>query len=86
MLYQKYSLSTPQQIIIPQTQETPAPAEIKKPAKVAAAKPQTKGIPLSEYMLNFWDYDKSEFIQRYLAHGHNMTKRHTDNMLSLVRN
>ena len=86
MLYQKYSLSTPQQIIIPQTQETPAPAEIKKPAKVVAAKPQTKGIPLSEYMLNFWDYDKSEFIQRYLAHGHNMTRRHTDNMLSLVRN
>ena len=86
LLCQKFSLSTPQQIIIPQTNETPAPAEIKKPAKTAAVKPQTSGIPLSEYMLNFWDYDKSEFIQRYLAHGHNMTKRHTQMMLGLVKN
>ena len=43
-------------------------------------------IKLYEFMLNFWDYDKSEFIQRYIAHGNNMTKGHAKNMQSLVKN
>ena len=60
----------------------------KKPAEnsAPAQKPKTEGIPLSAFLLNFWDFENSEFIKRYIAHGHNMTKRHTDNMLSLVRN
>ena len=43
-------------------------------------------IKLCEYLMNFWDFEKSEFIQRYIAHGNNMTKGHTKNMQSLVRN
>ena len=46
----------------------------------------TTRIKLYEFMLNFWDYDNSEFIQRYIAHGNNMTKGHAKNMQSLVRN
>ena len=84
MLSQKFSLN------LPQTQSIQAkadePEEIKKPAKAPVSKPQTVGIPLSEFLLNFWDYEKSDFIKRYIAHGHSMTKRHTDNMLGLVRN
>ncbi|MBC6714264.1 hypothetical protein [Treponema sp. Marseille-Q3903] len=64
------------------------PAEITEPVLSPApvSKTKTEGIPLSDFLLNFWDFEKSEFIKRYIAHGHNMTKRHTDNMLSLVRN
>lgn len=43
-------------------------------------------IKLCDYLYNFWDFDKSEFIQRYIAHGNNMTKGHTKNMQSLVKN
>lgn len=60
------------------TEPVPAPAPV--------SKPKSEGIPLSAFLLNFWDFENSEFIKRYKAHGHNMTKRHTDNMLSLVRN
>lgn len=47
------------------------------------AKPKIK---LIEYLLNFWDYENSDFIKRYLAHGKGMTKKHADNMVSFVRN
>lgn len=66
--------------------EKSAPAQMSVPTQVPAQKPKTEGIPLSAFLLNFWDFENSEFIKRYIAHGHNMTKRHTDNMLSLVRN
>lgn len=66
--------------------ENSAPAQMSVPTPVPAQKPKTEGIPLSAFLLNFWDFENSEFIKRYIAHGHNMTKRHTDNMLSLVRN
>ena len=58
----------------------------KKPSEQVTPKPQTSGIPLSEFLFNFWDYEKSEFVQRRLAHGHSMTKRHTDMMKGLVKN
>ena len=58
----------------------------KKAQKIATPKPQKAGIPLSSFLLNFWDFDNSDFIKRYIAHGHNMTKRHTQMMLGLVKN
>ena len=54
--------------------------------KTIKKKISTTRIKLYEFMLNFWDYDNSEFIQRYIAHGNNMTKGHAKNMQSLVRN
>lgn len=66
--------------------ENSSPAQMSVPTQVHAQKTKTEGIPLSAFLLNFWDFENSEFIKRYIAHGHNMTKRHTDNMLSLVRN
>ena len=54
--------------------------------KTIKRKSATTRIKLYEFMLNFWDYDNSEFIQRYIAHGNNMTKGHAKNMQSLVRN
>ena len=59
---------------------------VEEPAPKPKEKEKEKGILLSEFLLNFWDYEKSDFIKRYILHGHSMTKRHTDNMLSLVRN
>ena len=66
--------------------EEAAPVAVPAPAPTTVPKPKKEGIPLSAFLLNFWDFEKSEFIKRYMAHGHNMTKRHTDNMQSLVRN
>ena len=83
LLSKKFNLAMQQ--TVPEVVE-PAPVEIKKTVKTPIQKPHTPGIPLSSFLLNFWDYEKSDFIKRYIAHGHSMTKRHTDNMLSLVRN
>lgn len=56
---------------------------ITPPAETKTGKPRIK---LIEYLKGFWDYDNSEFIKRYLAHGNNMTKKHTQNMESLIKN
>lgn len=56
---------------------------ITPPAETKPGKPRIK---LIEYLKGFWDYDNSEFIKRYLAHGNNMTKKHTQNMESLIKN
>lgn len=56
------------------------------PVNIIQTKTSKPRIRLCEYLLNFWDYDNSEFIKRYLAHGNNMTKKHAQNMVSLVKN
>ena len=76
LLAQRFNLAVPSQF----------PVQSQKTQKTAISKPQETGIPLISFLRNFWDYDNSEFIKRYLAHGHNMTKRHTDMMLGLVKN
>lgn len=52
----------------------------------AETKPSKPRIKLIEYLKGFWDYDNSEFIERYLAHGNNMTRKHAQNMESLIKN
>ena len=59
--------------------------EVKAPEPLPPPKENPR-IKLCAYLFNFWDFDKSEFIQRYIAHGNNMTKGHTKNMQSLVKN
>lgn len=56
------------------------------PVNIIQTKVSKPRIKLCEHLLNFWDYDNSEFIKRYLTHGNNMTKKHTKNMISLVKN
>lgn len=41
---------------------------------------------ICSYLLKFWDYDNSDFIQQYLAHGHSLSKKHAICMKSLVKN
>ena len=43
-------------------------------------------IKLCSFLMSFWDYDSSEFIKRYVAHGHSISKKHTLNMQAFVRN
>ena len=52
----------------------------------AETKPSKPRIKLIEYLKGFWDYDNSEFIKRYIAHGNNMTRKHAQNMESLIKN
>ena len=54
--------------------ESPAPEKKEKPIKLA------------EYLINFWDYDKSEFIQRYIAKGKKFSRMHTEAMKGLAKN
>ena len=83
MLTQRFNFTVSEQPAVTK-QILPEPA--KKTPKTATPKPQKAGIPLSSFLLNFWDFDNSDFIKRYIAHGHNMTKRHTQMMLGLVKN
>lgn len=41
---------------------------------------------LCSTLFDFWDFDKSVFIQRHRAHGHSMSKKHTIQMQAFVRN
>ena len=83
MLTQRFNFTVSEQPAVTK----PILSEPKKKAqKIATPKPQKAGIPLSSFLLNFWDFDNSDFIKRYIAHGHNMTKRHTQMMLGLVKN
>ena len=86
MLLQKFNLSVPEYVKVIKTTESNISVQSQKPQKNTASKPQKAGIPLSSFLFNFWDFDNSEFIKRYIAHGHNMTKRHTQMMLGLVKN
>ena len=83
LLAQRFNLAVPSQFA---NTEKNFPVQSQKTQKTAISKPQETGIPLISFLRKFWDYDNSEFIKRYLAHGHNMTKRHTDMMLGLVKN
>ena len=42
-------------------------------------------IRLCKFLYEFWDYEKSDFVQRHLAHGYTISKKHTINMQLLVR-
>ena len=64
--------------------ETVSSNEVNK-SSLKKGKVKTR-IKLCDYMMNFWDFDKSEFIARHLAHGKNMTRAHAKNMQSLVKN
>ena len=83
MLTQRFNFTVSEQ---PAVTKPILPEPEKKVQKIATPKPQKAGIPLSSFLLNFWDFDNSDFIKRYIAHGHNMTKRHTQMMLGLVKN
>ncbi len=83
MLNQRFNFTVSEQ---PAVTKQILPEPEKKVQKTATPKPQKAGIPLSSFLLNFWDFDNSDFIKRYIAHGHNMTKRHTQMMLGLVKN
>ena len=56
------------------------------PVSSAKAETKTEGIKLAEFLMNFWDFETSEFIKRYIAKGKKMSKKHADNMKSLAKN
>ena len=44
---------------------------------IAAVKNTGRGaIPFVQFLSDFWDFDKSEYIQDKLAHGYRFTRRH----------
>ena len=61
---------------------------VEKPVEEAVEikKPEEKKIVLCEALENFWDYDNSEFIQRHLARGHSMSRKHAFCMHAFVKN
>jgi hypothetical protein len=48
--------------------------------------PETKkAIPITEYLLNFWDWEKSKYIREKLRKSHSIHRRYTIEMLNTVR-
>ncbi len=60
--------------------QTVAPVSVEKPA------PKKSDIKLAEFLINFWDYDKSEALQRSFAKGKKLSRMHTDAMKGLAKN
>ena len=60
--------------------QTVAPVSVEKPA------PKKSDIKLAEFLINFWDYDKSEALQRSFAKGKKLSRMHTDAMKGLPKN
>ena len=69
------STSTPATSNVPVT-PAPTPSPVK----------QEERIKLGEYLINFWDYDNSEFIKRYMARGKKLSRMHTEAMKGLAKN
>jgi integrase len=42
-------------------------------------------VPFTEFLQTFWDYDKSEYIQDKLAHGHSFTRRRSYDCLNKIK-
>ena len=42
-------------------------------------------IKLCSFLYEFWDYEKSDFIKRRIAHGYTISKKHTINMQIFVK-
>lgn len=57
-----------------------ASVPVEKPA------PKKSDIKLAEFLINFWDYDKSEALQRSFAKGKKLSRMHTDAMKGLAKN
>ena len=55
-------------------------------ASVSVLKNEGGKIPLCAFLDNFWDYDNSPFIERTLAYGHSISRKHAYNQRSFVRN
>ena len=69
------------------SENPPAKKKVIVHKKSVAAKPEeSKKLLLCDTLENFWDYEKSEFIEKHLAHGHSMSKKHAFCMHAYVRN
>ena len=73
---------------VPVQNSVPESGSVPASSPSPAAKPVAKksDIKLCEFLINFWDYDNSEFIQRHIARGHSMSKKHAFCMHAFVKN
>lgn len=62
------------------------PAQTVAPVSVEKTAPKKSDIKLAEFLINFWDYDKSEALQRSFAKGKKLSRMHTDAMKGLAKN
>lgn len=58
----------------------PAPEPVEKSAS------KKSDIKLCEFLINFWDYDNSDALQRSFAKGKKLSRMHTDAMKGLAKN
>ena len=68
------------------SQALQAQAAAVAPVSAATAINTTKKkTPLLSYIANFWDYEKSDYVQDKLAHGQRIGKRHCYEQANLVK-
>lgn len=80
MLSQKMGMSFSAPLSTPVQTPAPVSVPVEKPA------PKKSDIKLAEFLINFWDYDKSEALQRSFAKGKKLSRMHTDAMKGLAKN
>ena len=80
MLSQKMGVSVAAPLSTPVQTVAPISVPVEKPA------PKKSDIKLAEFLINFWDYDKSEALQRSFAKGKKLSRMHTDAMKGLAKN
>ena len=74
------STPAPVQNSVPDTVLAPNSSSVEKPAS------KKSDIKLCEFLINFWDYDKSDALQRSFAKGKKLSRMHTDAMKGLAKN
>ncbi|MBI9103066.1 MAG: hypothetical protein JEY99_11670 [Spirochaetales bacterium] len=53
---------------------------------ISDEKHEENSLTLIDFLMNFWDYENSEYIREKAAYGQNLTKNHCKDMIRQVKN
>ena len=75
----------PKKIVLKNRRNKPKVRVVVKTENVEKINKESGRTPLINYMLSFWDYEKSQFVQEEIALGHKVTKSHCIEMQGVTK-
>ena len=75
----------PKKIVLKNRRNKPKVRVVVKAENVEKINKESGRTPLINYMLSFWDYEKSQFVQEEIALGHKVTKSHCIEMQGVTK-
>ena len=75
----------PKKIVLKNRRNRPKVRVVVKTENVEKINKESGRTPLINYMLSFWDYEKSQFVQEEIALGHKVTKSHCIEMQGVTK-